>query len=127
MGVSRYQDLTVWKHAHRLVLGVYRVTRTYPTDERFGLISQMRRAAISIPANIAGGFGRLYPYDKARFYNYGQSSLEELSYYVLVSRDLGCLKDDAEREELLDSIGRMLRRLVQTTIGHARSFLSPPP
>lgn len=121
MSITRYRDLTVWKHAHQIVLLTYRSARAYPSDERFGLVSQMRRAAISIAANIAEGFGRLHPHDKIKFYNYSQGSLEELSYYVLVSRDLGYLKEVAEFEALLDSAGRMLRHLVQSTRARASS------
>ena len=79
--ISNFQELEVWQRAHQLALVVYRVTKTFPADEKYGLVSQMRRAAVSIPANIAEGFKRRGQADKMRFYNTGETSLEELKYY----------------------------------------------
>lgn len=87
--ISRFQDLEVWQKAHQLVLATYRLTKQYPDDEKYGLISQMRRAAVSVPANIAEGFKRHGQADKTRFYNTSESSLEELKYYFILSHDLG--------------------------------------
>ncbi len=81
--VTSFQELDVWKRAHRLVLAVYRMTGKFPRDERYGLVSQMRRAAVSVPANIAEGFKRRGQADKIRFYNIGEASLEELKYYFM--------------------------------------------
>jgi four helix bundle protein len=83
-----FQDLLVWQKAHRLVLEVYRPTKTFPRDEQYGLTSQMRRAAVSIPANIAEGFKRKGRADKGRFINTAQASLEETRYYLILARDL---------------------------------------
>lgn len=77
-----FQQLEVWQEAHRLVLMVYRVTKEYPGEERFGLVSQMRRAAVSIPANIAEGFKQRGLAEKIRFYNIAEGSLEELKYFL---------------------------------------------
>ena len=77
MATTRFTQLEVWKKAHQAVLDVYRLTTGFPADERFTLVSQMRRAAISIPANIAEGYGRRAPRDKARCYTIGQGSNEE--------------------------------------------------
>ena len=68
----------MWKKAHSLVLVIYNITREFPSEERFGLVSQMRRAAVSIPANIAEGFKKQTLKDKSNFYNIAQGSLEEL-------------------------------------------------
>ena len=86
--ILRFEQLEVWQEAHKLVLMVYRVTKKFPSDERFGLVSQMRRAAVSIPANIAEGFKRRGIQDKIRFYNTSEGSLEELKYYFILSKDL---------------------------------------
>ena len=75
----------------------------------------MRRAAMSIAANIVEGFGRRHPKDKIRFYNMSQGSAEELSYFYRVSKDLGYVKEYIEVGQLLDSTSRMLKRLVQKT------------
>jgi four helix bundle protein len=83
-----YVDLIVWQKAHGLVLEIYNMTRQFPKEEMFGLTSQMRRAAISIPANIAEGFARTGTKDKLRFYNIAAGSLNEVSYYILLAKDL---------------------------------------
>ena len=80
----------VWQKAHEFVLQVYRYTATFPKSEIYGLAQQMRRAAISIPANIAEGFTRRGKSEKARFMNIAESSLEESRYYLILSQDLGC-------------------------------------
>jgi len=84
-----FEDLIVWQKAHRFVLEVYNLTSDFPKSELYGLISQFRRAAVSIPANIAEGFKKRGKPDKARFINIAQGSLEEARYYLYLSRDLG--------------------------------------
>jgi four helix bundle protein len=84
-----FQDLLVWQKAHKWVVTIYLLTKEFPRDELFGLTSQLRRAAVSIPANIAEGFKRRGSNDKARFYNIAQSSLEECRYYLILTNDLG--------------------------------------
>jgi four helix bundle protein len=85
-----FQDLLVWQKAHQFVLSVYRLTDGFPKNELFGLTSQFRRAAVSIPANIAEGFRnrKRGKSDKARFMNIAQGSLEECRYYVILADDL---------------------------------------
>jgi four helix bundle protein len=83
-----FQDLIVWQKAHGFVLSVYKFTETFPKSEIYGLTSQFRRAAVSIPANIAEGFKKKGAADKVRFMNIAQSSLEECRYYLILSRDL---------------------------------------
>jgi four helix bundle protein len=83
-----FQDLIVWQKAHQFVLAVYRITDAFPKSEIYGLTSQRRRAAVSIPANIAEGFKKAGKADKARFLNRAQASLEESRYYLLLAQDL---------------------------------------
>ena len=83
-----FQDLVVWQKAHQFVLGVYRVSKNFPREEIYGLTSQFRRAAISIPTNIAEGFKKRGRADKVRFMNIAQGSLEECRYYLILSNDL---------------------------------------
>ena len=83
-----FEDLMVWRKAHEFVLSVYEVTRSFPDDEKFGLVSQFRRAAVSISANIAEGFRKQGFSDKARFLNVAEGSLDECRYYLILSRDL---------------------------------------
>ncbi len=88
MPIQKFQQLEAWQLAHQLVLATYRACRCLPSDERFGLQLQMRRAAVSVPANIAEGFKRRTSKDKLHFYNISESSLEELKYYFILCRDL---------------------------------------
>jgi len=83
-----FQDLIVWQKAHQFVLGVYRVSRGFPREEIYGLTSQFRRAAISVPANVAEGFKKKGRADKVRFLNIAQGSLEECRYYLILTNDL---------------------------------------
>ena len=83
-----FTDLVVWRRAHEFVLNVYKVTRTFPIEERYALCSQFQRAATSVPANIAEGYKKLSKADKLRFLNIAQGSLEECRYYIILSRDL---------------------------------------
>ena len=96
-----FEDILAWQKAHQFVLNVYRVTPNFPDFERFGLGSQVQRAAVSIAANIAEGFRKLSQADKLRFMNIAQGSLEECRYYCILSRDLGYVNNDTY--ELLSS------------------------
>lgn len=89
-----FRDLLVWQKAHEFALEVYRFTATFPRSETYGLALQMRRAAVSIPANIAEGFTRRGKTDKARFMNIAESSLEECRYYLILAQDLGYGRTD---------------------------------
>ena len=110
-----FQDLIVWQKSHQLVLLVYRVTKRLPKEELFGLVSQMRRAAVSVPANIAEGFKKRGRPDKARHLNIAQSSLEELRYYFILCTDLSYLPSDAEAgsiEEAAKLLGGYVQRIL---------------
>ena len=102
-----FRELIVWKKSHALVLEVYRVTKSFPREELFGLVSQMRRASVSVPANIAEAFARRTRPDKARLFNTAQASLEELRYFFILSGDLGYLSAPAFEAEA-EEISRML-------------------
>lgn len=114
MAIERFEQLEVWKAAHKLVLDVYRITQKFPTEERYGLVSQMRRAAVSVPANIAEGFKRRGRADKAHFYNIAQASLEEIRYYLILCRDLGYPITEIGMAEQVDQVSKMLYGLVRT-------------
>ena len=98
-----FENVLAWQKAHAFVLLTYRVTRHFPEDEKFGLTSQFRRAAVSIEANIAEGYKKLSKADKLRFFNITQGSLEECRDYHILSRDLGYLFE-GEFEQLHQSI-----------------------
>src|ERR1044071_6286141 len=84
-----FRDLLVWRKAHQFVLEVYSFTAAFPKQETYGLSLQMRRAAVSIPANIAEGFRRRGKADKARYMNIAEGSLEECRYFLILVKDLG--------------------------------------
>ena len=111
MAIQRFEDLEVWQLSHNLVLNVYNITQKLPENEKYGLVSQMRRSAVSVPANIAEGFKRKGNKDKIRFYNIAQASLEELRYYFILCNDLNYGSYN-ELNDKFTSIGKMLNRLV---------------
>ena len=102
-----FQDLIVWQKAHIFVLGVYRITQVFPKTETYGLVSQFRRAAISIPANIAEGFRKQSKSDKARFLNIAEGSLEECRYYLILAHDLNYM-DKKELWKVSEEVRKLL-------------------
>ena len=102
-----FRDLLVWRKAHEFVLAVYAFTAGFPKHETYGLAAQMRRAAVSIPANIAEGFRRRGRVDKVRFMNIAEGSLEECRYYLILARDLG-YGDTTNLARALEEVSRML-------------------
>ncbi len=102
-----FQDLLVWQKAHQFVLGVYTLTTGFPKPETYGLSLQMRRAAVSIPANIAEGFRRRGKADKARFMNMAEGSVEECRYFLILAKDLG-YGDTQTLSTLLEEVSRLL-------------------
>src|SRR5260370_11232730 len=102
-----FQDLVVWRKAHELVLAVYSFTATFPKEETSGLALQMRRAAVSVPANIAEGFRRRGKADKARYMNMVEASLEESRYYLILAQDLG-YGDTTSLKTSLKEVSRLL-------------------
>jgi len=108
--VQDYRKLRVWERAHRLTLMVYRETAGFPETERYGVTSQLRRSAASVPANIAEGSGRSTARDFARFLDIAMGSAKEVDYHLLLSRDLGYLTPEthAALERDLHETSRML-------------------
>jgi len=102
-----FQGLIVWQKAHTFVLSVYQTTKGFPREELYGLTSQFRRAAVSIPANIAEGFRKQSKTDKASFLNIAEGSLEECRYYLILAHDLGYI-DKASLWDSSEEVGRLL-------------------
>ena len=100
----------VWQKSHELVLFVYKISENYPKHELFGLVSQTRRAAVSIPSNIAEGFKRRTKNDTVHFYNMADTSLEEVKYDLILARDLKYIAvDEYEKSRsLANVVGRLL-------------------
>ncbi len=102
-----FRDVVAWQKAHEFVLGVYSLTRAFPKHEAFGLTAQLRRAAVSVAANIAEGFKKLGKADKVRFLNTAQGSLEECRYYLILCEDLGHAQS-GELNVAVDEVCRLL-------------------
>lgn len=113
--IFNFQQLEVWQEAHALVLMVYQVTTNFPSEERFGLIAEMRKVAISVPANIAEGFKRRGIQDKVRFYNTSESSLEKLKYLFILSKDIGYISSNDDLMSQSNTVGRLLNGLIIST------------
>ena len=108
--MRNYQDLHVWERAHKLTLAVYDCTRRFPLEERFGLSSQIRRSCASIPANLAEGCGRRSDGEMARFVQIAMGSGAELSYHLLLAKDLR-LVDEREHAQLNSDLTTVMRML----------------
>jgi four helix bundle protein len=102
-----FRELVVWQKAHEFVLAVYAFTARFPKSETYGLSLQMRKAAVSIAANIAEGFRRHGKADKVRFLNTSESSLEESRYYLILSEDLS-YGETGQLQESAEEISRLL-------------------
>jgi four helix bundle protein len=112
MFARSFEDVEVWKKAHAFVLSVYRLTENFPKHELFGLTSQFRRAAVSIPANFAEGFRKNSKPDKLRFYNIAQGSIEECRYYLILAKDLN-YGDVVHLKSNLEEVSKMLGGYMQ--------------
>ena len=104
---KNFKDVTVWQKAHSFVLEIYKMTQNFPKEELYGLTSQIRRAAVSIPANFVEGFKRKSKNDKLKFYNISMASLEETRYFLILSHDLGYADTD-ELQNSIDEVGKLL-------------------
>lgn len=93
--IETFTDLRTWREGHKLVLMVYEVTKGFPRDEQFGLITQMRRSAASITSNVAEGFSRQSYNEKVQFYSIAQGSLTELQNQLFIARDVGYISKEA--------------------------------
>ncbi len=110
-----FQDLIVWQKAHQFVLAVYRFTENFPKTEQYGLTSQLRRAAVSIAANIAEGFRKRSKPDKARFMNISQGSIEECRYYFILSKDLN-YGDNSTLMAQLEEVSKILDAYISSIL-----------
>ena len=116
--MRNFKKIQVWQKAHKMTLKIYKITATFPEDERFGLISQMRRASASVPTNIAEGAGRDTQKEFARFVHIASGSASETEYHLLLAHDLGYIspeeyppleQDIIEIKRMLHGFGKALR------------------
>jgi four helix bundle protein len=121
-----FRNLKVWQKAHALTLAVYRGTRDFPSDEKFGITSQLRRSCASIPANIAEGCARGGDVEFARFINVAAGSASETDYHLLLARDLRYLDESLYQTlfERITEVRRMLNSFERTLRDNSRSLLA---
>ena len=114
--LKTYRELVVWQKAFRLCTDVYQLTKRFPSDERFGLTAQLRRAAVSVPSNIAEGYNRSTKQDYLRFLWIANGSLAELETQLMLARELGlgAREDLSETLESVEEVDRMLRALMRS-------------
>ncbi|MFZ1323653.1 MAG: four helix bundle protein [Candidatus Saccharimonadales bacterium] len=114
--IKTYRDLKVWQKARELVLVSYRAAKLLPADEKYALTSQIKRAATSIPANIAEGFGRTASKDREHFYVIAQGSLYELDSHLQIARDLGFIDEVSHEatQKSLEETGKLLSAFIRT-------------
>jgi four helix bundle protein len=114
--IQSYRDLVVWQKAMRFVTGIYRTTQSFPQAELYGLVSQLRRAAVSVPSNIAEGQARLSTGEFKQFLGHARGSLMEVETQILVAAELGYLKANETDALLVDAgeIGRLLNGLLRS-------------
>jgi len=119
-----FKDLVVWQKAHALTLAIYKLTLRFPKHEMYGLTSQLRRAAASIPANIAEGCGRRSDREFKRFLQIARGSASELEYHLLLARDLLFLPapDHRTAQAAIAEVHKMLTALVKTLTPPAREI-----
>ncbi|MCK5416572.1 four helix bundle protein [Candidatus Parcubacteria bacterium] len=120
--IKTFTDLLVWKEGHKLVLEIYKVTKDFPRDEIFGLVSQMRRCSISITSNVAEGFGRKGYKEKIQFYYLAQGSMTELKNQLLIARDVGYLNENIFNK--IAEISNNTHALLQGLIKKSKTFLN---
>ena len=115
--MGAFEDLEVWQMGREMVVTIYGLAKALPQEETFGLASQIKRAALSVPANIAEGFGRYHYADKAKFYLNARGSLYELKSHLLIAFDLGYLPEDKKAciFETVDSLSLKLNNLITAT------------
>jgi len=121
--IKSFKDLLVWQKAHQLVLEVYRLTRSFASNEMFGLTSQLRRAVVSVASNIVEGFTRLSVHDSLHFYNIADASLEEVRYQLLVAYDLGYLKNQEHNDviALAEEVSKMLKSWIKSQVQNSKA------
>jgi four helix bundle protein len=115
--ITGFQDLEVWQKAHKLVLEIYKATNTFPRSEQFGVVSQLRRASCSIPANMAEGYRRRSTKEFLQFLAVANGSAEELRYFLILSRGLHYIS--SQDQTIMD---REITRIVQMLAALSRSL-----
>lgn len=120
--INSFTDLHVWQEGHKLVVSIYQTTKSFPREELYSLVDQMRRASSSVTANIAEGFGRSTYKDKLHFYYQANGSLLELKNFILIAKDVGYL-DQQQTADLIERID-ITHKLLQGFISKTKTFVT---
>ena len=119
--IKKFTDLNAWKEGHKLVLIIYGITKGFPKEELFGLVSQLRRCAVSITSNIAEGFSRQSYKEKLQFYSMALGSVTELQNQLLVARDVGYITDKKFKEIAEQSI--IVHKIINGLIKSSKTII----
>lgn len=119
--VHNFTDLIAWEEGHRLVLGIYEITKEFPKEELFGLVSQMRRCAVSITSNIAEGFGRQSFKEKAQFYAISRGSVAELQNQLIIAKDVKLIDEQkfGDSFEQSTKVHKIVNGLIRSSREHS--------
>lgn len=120
--IETFTDLNVWREGHKLVVMIYKITKGFPKEETYSIVDQMRRAAASVTANIAEGFGRQTYREKAQFYYMAKGSLSELKNFILIAKDVGYLSN--ENFKLLVEQANIVDQILQGFIKKTKTFIN---
>ena len=114
--IYNFHDLDAWKKAHQLALDVYKLTKSFPKEEQYGVVSQLRRAASSVTANIAEGFGRYHFNDKVRFYYQARGSVAEVQNFLFLARELDYISENLSNPliEKLNEVRQLINGLIRS-------------
>lgn len=114
--IRNFYDLDAWQQSRFLAVELYKATRNFPREEVYGIVSQIRRAGVSIPTNIAEGFGRYYFKDKKRFYYQSRGSLYEVQNLLIISKDLEYLSKEKYTELFIktQNVSRLIWGLIRS-------------
>ena len=114
--IKSFKDIYAWQKAHKLTLLVYQLTKKYPKDELFGLVSQTRRAIVSVPSNLVEGFRRLGGQEDLHFCNIAQASLDEARYQIMLASDLGYIEQEeySEFESLAEETAKLIHLWIKS-------------
>ena len=121
--IRDFTDLIVWQEGHKLVIYIYKITMSFPKEETYSLVDQMRRSSSSVTSNIAEGFGRQTYKEKIQFYYLAQGSLIELKNQVIIAKDVGYLSDDVYIRLVEQT--NFVHQLLQGLISKSKTFLNP--
>ncbi len=116
MAIKSFKDIYAWQKAHKLTLLVYQLTKKYPKDELFGLVSQTRRSIVSVPSNLVEGFRRFGSQDDLHFCNIAHASLDEARYQMMLANDLGYIKQEEylEFESLAEETAKLIHLWIKS-------------